>query len=256
MDAAQWLALNPGEPFVGSPARFAVLALGLGAELVEDGSFDSGLTAWRAHRQGSSDSFAALATASAPGCNGACVDFTAGDPGDLLASRPFALRPGALYVYRLQASASAPALLAPPYISRETTPWDNMADARGFTTATPLRAPAGGAGQVLSYEAYFVAGAAGPARVNVQLRSYAAAVQVDNVSVREVTAVTAARREDWSALAYARPDADRVVTCADLGWPAGCSALDLDGRAVALPLTLTAGTQQLLLRADSSFRRP
>ena len=256
LDAVQWLALNAGEPAVESPVRFAALELGLGAELVEDGSFDGGLSAWRVHRQGSSGSFAALAAASAPGCTGACVGFTAGDPGDLLASRPFALRPGTLYVYRVQASAAAPALLAPPYISRETTPWDSMADARGFATATPLRTPGGGAGQVLSYETYFVAGAAGPARVNVQLRSYAAAVQVDNVSVREVTAISAARREDWSALAYARPDADRVVTCADLGWPAGCSALDLDGRAVALPLTLPAGTQQLLLRADSSFRRP
>ena len=200
----------------------------------------------------SSDLFAALALASSSGCSAACVSFTAGDPGDLLASRPFALRPGAVYAYRLRATFAQVGSIAPPYISRDTTPWDSMADARGFASSTPLR---GAAGATLAYEAFFVARASDPARVNLQLRSYGAAVVLDAVSVREVTGWSVARSSDWSALAYARPDAARAVGCAELGWPAGCSALGLDGQPVPLPLQLAAGTERLLMRADSPFRR-
>lgn|GEM_PF-2040646 len=252
LDAVEWKALNPSEAAPQRPLLYAAMTTVLGDEQVADGGFDNGLAQWRSHRNPASASFAALAVPSSSGCTGACVSFTAGDPGDLLASRPFALRPGTVYAYRLRATFAQAGSIAPPYVSRETTPWDSMADTRGFATSTPLR---GSAGETLAYEAFFVARAADPARVNLQLRSYGAAVALDAVSVREVTGWTVARSGDWSALAYARPDAARAVDCAELGWPAGCSALGLDGQPVALPLQLAAGTERLLLRADSPFRR-
>ena len=252
LDAVEWLALNPAELAPQRPLRYAALATTLGDELVVDGGFDNGLASWRTYRNPASASFAVLAVASSSGCVGACVSFTAGDPGDLLASRPFTLRPGAVYAYSLSATFAHSGSIAPPYISRDSTPWDSMADARGFASSGPLR---GAAGETLAYEAIFVARAADPSRVNLQLRSYGSAVALDAVSVREVLGWTAARSSDWSALAYARPDAARAVDCAELGWQVGCSALDLDGQPVALPLQLAAGTERLLLRADSPFRR-
>jgi len=264
LDSTQWHALNADEGTPQSPAFYAALLPALGPELVDDGGFDSGLAAWRAHRNPGSASFEALALPALPstaGCVAACVRFTAGDAGDLLASRPFALQPGALYVYRVQAATapgaaadgSTPGLLAPPYVSRESTPWDNMTDARGARTTSPLGT--GDTTRPLQHEAWFVAASAGPARVNLQLRRYGVPVLLDSVSVRQVTALLAAQPGDWSALAHARPDAARVVDCIDLGWPSGCRVQGLDGQAVALPMTLDAGTQRLLLRADSPFRR-
>lgn len=252
LDGVEWQALNPAEPAPQRPLLYAALTTVLADEQVVDGGFDHSLAQWRSHRNPASASFAALALSTSIGCSGACLSFTAGDPGDLLASRPFALRPGALYAYRLRATFAQSGSIAPPYISRDNTPWDSMADARGVSSSTPLR---GAVGETLAYEAFFVARAGDPARVNLQLRSYGAAVVLDAVSLREVTGWTAARSSDWSALAYARPDAARAVGCAELGWPAGCSALDLDGQPVPLPLQLAAGTERLLLRADSVFRR-
>lgn len=252
LDAVEWLALNSAELPAQRPLQYTALATTLGEELVADGGFDSGLAAWRSHRSPASASFAALAVASASGCVGACVSFTAGDPGDLLASRPFALRAGAVYAYRLRATFAQGGSIAPPYISRDATPWDSIADARGFASSQALR---GAAGETLVYEAFFAARAAEPSRVNLQLRTYGSAVALDAVSVREVTGWTAARSSDWSALAYARPDAARSVDCAELGWPAGCTAFGLDGQTVPLPLQLAAGTERLLLRGDSPFRR-
>ena len=252
LDAVEWQALNPAELAPQRPLLYAALTTTLGDELVVDGGFDSGLASWRTYRSPASAGFAALAVPTSAGCIGACVSFTAGNPGDLLASRPFALRPGAVYAYRLRATFAQGGSIAPPYISRDGTPWDSTADARGFASSLPLR---GAAGETLAYEAFFVARAAEPSRVNVQLRSYGSAAALDAVSVREVIGWTAARSADWSALAYARPDAARAVDCAELGWQAGCSALGLDGQPVALPLQLAAGTERLLLRADSPFRR-
>jgi hypothetical protein len=253
LDSAQWQQLNPSEAAIDSPMSFAALSTTLGPELVVDGGFDEGLGRWRTHRQPGSQRFAVLPLGSDAACAGPCVSFTADADGDLLASTPFALRPGSLYRYRVRTASTAQAALAAPYISRESSPWDDLAGSAGHVTATPLRAPAGH--MHLAYESFFVAASAAPARVNVQLRSFGLPVQVDEVSVREVQAVAAVPPSAWSALAYARADAPRQVSCGDLGWPAGCQAAGLDGQPVALPLLLAAGTQRLLLRADAAQRQ-
>ncbi len=254
LDAVEWRALNPAEPLPARPARFAPLALTLGPELVADAEFDAGLSQWRPYRHAVTTSFAAQAVAQAPSCNGPCASLSSGDPGDLLASQPLTLRAGATYVYRYTAiwPASSGGTVGSPYVSRETTPWDSMADGRGFVRYGSRNA---GAGESLPFESFFVAKATERARVNVQLETLGVPVHLDGVSLREVLGSSASQRGEWSALAYARPDSARSLDCAELGWPAGCAALDLQGQPLALPLQLAAGEERLVLRADSAFRR-
>lgn len=254
VDALDWRAIQSTETEPQRPVRFAALNVALGPELVLNGQFDAGLSPWVTYRNPSGSGFSALAMPSLAGCTGPCASFTAGHRGDLLASRPFVMRPGTAHVYRVTAamSATSSAILAPAYISRETTPWDPMNDSRGFASYGPRRA---NAAETLSYEAFFVPKEAALSRVNVQLETLRVGVGVDAVSVREISGYTAARVSDWSALAYAPATGARTLDCTELGWPAGCSAIGLDGLPVALPLSLAAGSERLLLRADSSFRR-
>ena len=254
VDALEWQGLQSAEGSPQRPARFAPLNVALGPELVQNGQFDAGLAPWVSYRNPSGTGFSALAVSSLAGCTGPCASFTAGHRGDLLASPPFVMRPGAAHLYRVTAAmpATSSAILAPAYISRETTPWDAMSDSRGFASYGPRRAAAA---ETLSYEAFFVPKEAALSRVNLQLETLRVAVGLDTVSVREISSYTAARVTDWAALAYAPTGAARTLGCAELGWSSGCSAIDLDGLPVALPLSLAAGTERLLLRADSNFRR-
>jgi parallel beta-helix repeat protein len=254
LDAVAWRKLNPAETLPIRPARFAPLALTLGPELVADAEFDAGLGQWRPYRHAATPLFAVQAVAQAPGCNGPCASLSSGDPGDLLASQPFTLRTGATYVYRHTTvwPAGSGGTVGLPYISRETSPWDSMADGRGFAGYGSRN---GAGGEILPFESFFVAKAAEQARVNLQLESLGVPVHLDGVSLREVLGMRASQSVEWSALAYARPDSARSVDCADLGWPAGCSALDLLGQPLPLPLQLAAGEERLVLRADSVFRR-
>lgn len=254
VDAAQWLALAPQDAAVQRPLRFAPMHVSLGPEQVVDGRFDAGFTAWRSYQNPAGLGFAAAALASLPGCAGPCASLRAGHRGDLLASTPFTLRAGVPYLFSFSASmpAHAGATLAAPYISREITPWDAMADARGYSAYGPRLAAAH---EALLTEAYFVAKEAAPSRINLQLETAGVGVAFDNVSVREVTGYSPASLADWASLAFASRSQPRSVGCAELGWPSTCSAIGLDGQAVALPMWLAAGSEQLLLRADSPFRR-
>lgn len=254
VDAIDWHALNPAEPLPLRPARYDAIRLALGPELVQSGGFDSGLGPWRTWQNPAGTGMAVQPLASLAGCTGPCIGFTAGDPGDLLASVPFSMRTGVPHVYRWTAvmPAASDAVVGSPYISREVTPWDSMADSRDFTGYGPRH---GAAGETLSYEVFFAPKAADLARVNLQLQSLHTPVAFDNVSVREITGTSVAAAADWAALAWAPADASRSVGCAELGWPAGCSAIGPDGMPVSLPVAVSAGTQLLLLRGDSPFRR-
>lgn len=254
IDAQDWTALNASEPSPQRPLDYTPLLTTFGPELVQDGQFDTGLNAWRTWRHSTSRGGDAQALTNSPDCEGACLRFTSGSSADLLFSRPFSMRAGAPHVFRWTATASGQngATVGWPYISREVTPWDEMADTRGFVGYTPRRIPGLA---TLSYETYFVAKAADAARANLALDTVYASVVFDKVSVREVTGYAVAAAADWSALAQAPRDAARNIGCAELGWATGCAALGLDGQAVSLPMVLAAGTQRLLLRADSPFKR-
>lgn len=255
VDAMQWQSLNAAELKPLRPARFDAATLVLGPELVADGGFDGGMASWSSYHDTSGQGFALQPLSALPGCVGACLRMTAGHPGDLLASASFALRPGRAHVYRWTAVLHASVAVVGigwPYISSDTTPWDNLAEAAGYSGYGPRR---GGAGETVSHEVFFIAKTAGPARVHWQLETLGTPVALDNVSVRELIGHTAATAADWTALAAAPAHAARSIGCAELGWPAGCSAIGLDGQPVSLPLLLAARTERLLLRADSPFRR-
>ena len=254
VNTVEWQAINPADLPPLRPARFVPIAATLGPELVVSGSFNSGIAPWRTHQNPAGRGFAIQPLASVPTCSATCMGFTAGHPFDLLASEPFTLRTGIPHVYRWTAvmPASAAALVGPPFVGREASPWDVMADGRGFVGYGPRQ---GAAGEKLQYETHFVPKSSDPARVNLQIETAGVQVAFNAVSVREVIAYSAAKASDWSALAFAPTDTARTLGCAELGWPAGCRAIGLNGEPLALPLTLPAGTMLPLFRADSPYRR-
>ena len=254
--AARWLKLNPGERQPSRPAHFKPLLPTLGQEQVADSGFDLGLSQWRTWNAPSSETFKAVAVSNRSDCTGGCVNFTTGHRGDLLANEAFVLKERVPYVYRvsLATNAAGGAQLAAPYISRDTTPWDDMASAQGHQSYLSLTLDSG---ERLEYESYFMPKTVAPARVNLQLETTGVTVSVDQVSVREVLGYQRASLGDWArvVLAPQRASGLTMVGCAELGWPAGCSAIGLDGALVALPLAMGPGTERMLLRADSPFRR-
>ena len=254
VDTAAWLALNAAESRPAATARFDVLIPLLGEEKIANGQFEHGTNAWIEYRDPGSTGGATRWLPAQTGCTAACVGFAAGHRGDLLASQPFSMKAGAPHLYRWSATmpAHAGATVGAPYISRAGTPWDMMTDAQGYVGITPRSA---GAGESLQYEAYFTAKSSDASRVNLGMDTLGTRVTFDEVSVREVLGYSIANRRELAAIATAPRDRGMDVDCAGLGWPAGCSATDLQGQPVALPLMLPAGAERLLLRKDSSFRR-
>ena len=254
IDALQWRRLNPNDNAHMRPAHFAPVLAKLGDELVANSGFDAGLAHWQSWHSPNSIGFGVKAVSRGTGCVGGCVEMVAGGKGDLLASQAFTMKAGVPHAYRWAAlmPPTAEAALGAPYISRDGTPWDSMADAAGWASYTARSAAAG---ERLDYEAFFIAKGANPARVNVQLETPGLNVLVDSVSVREVLGYTTATPAEWVRVVSAPAAAPRSVGCVELGWPAGCTALDLNGEPVALPHTLPAGSDQLLMRADSALRR-
>jgi hypothetical protein len=254
VNSVEWQSINPADPPPLRPVRFAAVVPTLGPELVSSGSFDNGLGPWRKYENPAGKGYSILALAGVAKCPATCIGFTAGHPFDLLASLPFTLQAGVPHVYRWSAQmpAAAGAVVGPPFVSRESSPWDTWADRRGFVGYGPRQAAAG---ETLQYETYFVAKASAPARVNLQVETTGVQVAFSEVSVRAVVAYSAPKPSDWSAVAYAFDGKDLMIGCTELGWSAGCSAMELNGESVKLPMTLPAGTMRLLLRADSPYRR-
>lgn len=254
VDDVEWRSLTTTDIAPVRPLRFSPLNATLGDELVPDSSFAGGLSNWSYYNDASGSGFA-LQTLSAGGaCSGPCVQLTSGHQGDLIASRAFQMRKDALHVYSWTAvmPVGNGATVGSPYVSRSTTPWDQMSNGYGFVGYLKR----GGRGnERVAFETFFVAKDTALARINVQLETLRTPVIFTSASVREVRALEAAHVSDWSALAFAPTTQSRVLSCADLGWPASCSVTGIDGQAIALPLTLAAGTEKLLLRADSSYRR-
>jgi hypothetical protein len=253
VDAIDWHALNSADPLPIRPARFYPLMPTLGPEIVQGGSFPTGLGPWISWQSPASTGLAVQRAIGLSGCSADCVSMTAGNMGDLLASPPFSLRAGVPHVYRWTAvmPPTRDATVAFPYVSRDASPWDVMADSQGFVGFGPRH---GAAGETLSYESYFMPKSSDPARVNLELETFHVEVAFDNVSVREVTGYQTVQTPEWASVAFATDIAQRSVGCTELGWPAGCTAIGLDGQPVPLPLNVAAGTQRLLLRGDSPFR--
>ena len=254
LDALGWQALNASEPLPWRPVRYDAMSLQLGPELLADGDFDDGLARWQIYTHPDGVGFGVQHIAAGIGCTGGCVRFQAGHNGDLLANWPVTLRTGASYVYRWTAGmpSNGSVTVGSPYIGRDGTPYDNMADSNGYVTYLPRRAAAG---DVLNFEAFFTAKGADPARLNLQLETLRTPVTFDKVSVREVVSMTVAAPGVWAVMVMTPANMARSIGCSDLGWAEGCSALSADGQPVALPLSMPAAGQRLLLRADTALRR-
>lgn len=251
MSSATWATFNRLDAPTATPMKFALYQLTLGPELVPGGNFDSGFGAWNSWFS-TAGSGGSASTSSAGGCIGNCVQLTAGTSNDWIASPGFVMRAGAPHLYAYTATLGSAATLGWSYISRNATPWDSMATTAGYTSSVAL---SGSAGQVIRYEAFFTPKSSAEARVNLQVKTPGVSVRFDSVSVREITGNSFSTTADWAAVASAPVGQSSTVSCASLGWPAGCSATTIDGVAVALPQTLSAGSSQLYLRADSSWRR-
>jgi hypothetical protein len=254
LDEVAWRRLNATESPVRRPARFDRLVPLLGPELVANNGFENGLKQWSEYRNPSTTGGRTQWANTKAECLGACVLFTAADRGDLLGSQPFSLKVGTPHLYRWSATmpADSSARVGQPYISRNDSPWDTMTDIQGFTAPSARQAEAG---QTLQYDAYFVPKSDAPARVNLQLDTPNAAVAFDSVSVREVLGYRIASPGETQALVVAPAGQSRLVNCSDLGWGPGCTATDLSGNTLSLPLTVPAGEARLLLRLDTSYRR-
>lgn len=250
MSSATWATFNRLDAPTATPMTFALYKLTLGPELVPGGNFDSGFGAWNSWFS-NAGSGGSASTSSGGGCVGTCVQLTAGTSNDWIASPAFVMRASAPHLYSYTATLDGVATLGWPYISRNATPWDSMATA-AYTSSVAL---SGSAGQVIRYEGFFTPKSSVEARVNLQVKTPGVSVRFDSVSVREITGFSFSTNADWAAVATAPVGQSSTVSCASLGWPADCSATTIDGVAVTLPQTLTAGSSQLYLRTNSSWRR-
>ncbi|MBK9684712.1 MAG: right-handed parallel beta-helix repeat-containing protein [Betaproteobacteria bacterium] len=253
VDVATWREMNPGEPDVKRPLHFSPYSLALGPEKVTGGQFDGGLGSWQRHWNWQVPGFQVQPVWAQPGCNGPCVRMISADRGDAIMSPTLTLRAGVPHVYRWTALAEgARATVGLPYIARPDT-WDNINDQRGFVTLSGRELMPG---QVHHYEAFFAPAADLTAQVVLQLETLTTPVHFDAVSIREVLGWGFSGPREWASAVMAPRNAPKTVaTCAELGWPAGCSLTNLDGAPLSLPLTVPAGRQAMVLWADSPSRR-
>ena len=249
--AATWRALNPGEAPSISPATFALFQTTVGPELMTAGNFDAGLSSWTSWSDPTGIGSSFVATTGLPGCIGTCAAFTSSNHsgGDVLYSSPFSMNAGALHSVRFTAGFVSDGQIGPAYISRTASPWDSLSGG-----ISPFSGLSGMSGDVIQYEAFFKP-TSNLAPLNFYVDTAGATVAFDNVSIREVTGYSLANPSDWAAMVYAPATASLAVDCSSLGWPAGCSVIDIDGVNLTLPITLAPGATRLLLRSDSPLRR-
>ena len=250
--ANSWTAIAAGDMALRAPAKFAPWTLTTGLELVTGGKFDTGLGSWTSWFWSGASGGSARATTAGTGCTGTCILFNGASVYDALMSPAFTMATGTPHMVSYTAGFRTAGSVAPPNINSMTNAATTMIGAAGLSTQSLL---SGSTGDVMSFSAFFMPAAATAARINLSVSTPGLSVAFDDVSVRAVTAYTMAKTADWMAVAYAPPSATKTVNCSDLGWPVGCTVLDIDGAAVALPLILSASTGKLLLRADASWRR-
>jgi parallel beta-helix repeat protein len=251
LSSVAWAKFNPLDAATATPMKFSLYSLVLGPELVPGGNFDNGLGLWTSYFSGKPNTGSVRNSSGAAGCSGNCVTFTSGIAGDYINSPPFTMKANVPHLYAYTAALGGAATLGWPYLSRAVTPWDSMA-LSGFTSSVGL---SGAAGQVMRYEGFFTPKSAEPTRVNLQLQTAGVPVSFDSVSVREISGFSFAKSSDWGVVAYAPISGPTTVTCASLGWGSTCSVAGIDGKSIALPQTLPAGSSQLYLRADSAWRQ-
>lgn len=252
LDVAAWLALNPAELRPTAPAHYATHRVTLGAEVLTGGNFDQGLGAWTTYIAPNGAGGKSVTLDSANGCEQRCVNFTSGKFNDRLSSPHFRMAARTQYFISFTAVFSSATDITHPNIARPDTPYDSYVDDQGLKS--PNTTLSGKAGDIIRYKAFFTASSSDEARINLRVSTPGVPVAFDSVSLRPVTGYTVSDFKDWGALVSAPTTASKIVSCADLGWAAGCAVIDADGISVPMPLNLNAGTTKFLLWSNSPWR--
>lgn len=252
LTASAWRALNPLEAPLWAPASYSAYSLTEGAELVPGGGFDAGVSPWKAWFWTGASGGGVQSVSDSPVCAGLCARLTAGSIYDTLFSPGFSMSAGVPHVLRFAAAFGGTGTIARPAIGTNTNPSVSVLGSAGYVTLNSL---SGSAGDTINFKAVFVPASGAEARVNLAMATPYVPATFDSVSVRPVTGYAWSKASDWSAVAIAPVSSARVIGCTDFGWPVGCSAMDVDGTAIALPATLPAGSRKLLLRLDSPWKQ-
>lgn len=246
LPAESWAALAPQDAPARSPAQFALVMPTLGAELVGNGQFSSGLAGWDAWFAASGGSTGSLAAAALPGCSGTCARFAALTVNDTVISPAFHLAAGAMYQVSFDAAFLTPGSAARPGVVGEAS---ERGLAANLSSASVLN---GLPGQTLRYTGQFSA-AAGETGTLRLAGSPGAVLGFDNVSLRPVTGYSTPAPAEWMRTAWA-DSRGATVGCTTLGWPEGCTITDLDGRTLGQPVVLPPFEAKTVLRGDSPAR--
>ena len=240
-----WRELT-GDGAVATPGKYAMYNASLGGELLANGGFDSGLSGWTFSGSGGSISLQSLA-----GCSGPCAQLTSGGLYDSLVSPAVNVSGGAMYLIGYDAKITKGKGVFDPYISRSVSPWDNLMNVP-FSTASQSRVTAG---ETVDYEAFATAKTSATGNVRLKSTETQSPVGFDNVSMRQVYGYSLSKVGDYATAVHAPAGAAASFSCSALGWGSTCAVTDEYGSALAMPVTVAAGTSRLLLRTDSAWRR-
>lgn len=253
LSAGEWKTLNPGEATPSSPVYYDNYRTLLGAELLQSGDFEAGLGSWNTWFS-PLGSGGGLALATDPAvCATRCARYASGIAGDRFSSPLFNMAAGQQYVISFMARFVASGSIQHPDIANPYPPYTSYVDSQGLKTSNV--AMHGLAGQILRYEAFFTAASSSTAILNLRINEARVPVDFDSVSLRPVTGYTISNFSDWGSIVAAPPAASVNVSCASLGWAAGCAVVDIDGVAVPMPTAVAAGQSRMLLLANSTWRR-
>lgn len=252
LTASAWRALNPLDAPLWAPASYAAYSLTEGAELVPGGGFDAGVSPWKAWFWSGASGGNVQSVLGAPVCSGPCTRLTAASVYDTFFSPGFSMVSGVPHVLRFAAAFGATGTIARPGIGTNTNPSVSVLGSNGYVSLNSL---SGSAGDTVQFKAVIVPASSAEARVNLAMATPHVPVTLDSVSVRPVTGYAWSKVSDWAAVAIAPVTGTRVIGCTSFGWPLGCSVMDVDGAAIALPTTLPAGSRKLLLRLDSPWKQ-
>lgn len=245
MDTTAWQRFNSGETISAIPPRYTSLTMTLGPELLRGGTFEDGWSGWNKWLSPKGVGGYATPTLQAKGCNGSCINFVSATPDDLISSPGFNVMAGRSYRIAMSATFSKGGSMGTPYVSLNGSPWDSLVVPGTFALLSRAQADPE---EPLAYQAVFQASAANKARLNIKLSTQSAATYIDNVSLKEITAYSVRSVKEYASIITNTSSANRTVDCSNAGWEVGCTATDLDGKVVPLPIVMEPRASILLLR--------
>jgi parallel beta-helix repeat protein len=247
-----WKTLMPTD-LVTTGTSYKIYKLVKGPELLSYGTFDAGLNGWAYYFAPPSTGTVTASSLStgAIGCEGTCATLTSTSTSDqLYSTTPFVLQPRKLYAVSFTAALGGTGAVTFPFINRSKSPWTSLLPSNAWSKIKPI---SGNAGDVIEFEGMFSPTSDEPARVSLRTAAPGVPVHFDSVSVREVVDFETGSPAAWTAIVGNSLTPASTVTCQSLGWPAGCTAVDVGGARVTFPLSLPARTTRMFLRTDTPW---